>query len=73
MARHQLKIPSSYVEEGNFKIRRGREAALRLLSLPDPPTAIFQPAILQRWELCKAWLRMDGLWEEIFLFWDLMK
>ncbi|MCI8662155.1 MAG: LacI family transcriptional regulator [Hungatella sp.] len=73
MARHQLKIPSGYVEEGNFKIRRGREAALRLLSLPDPPTAIFQPAILQRWELCKAWLRMDGLWEEIFLFWDLMK
>jgi LacI family transcriptional regulator len=32
---------SCYVRYGNFRLDGGREAALELLDLPDPPTAIF--------------------------------
>lgn len=36
-----LELPAEYLEEGEFSEEGGERAASRLLSLPEPPTAIF--------------------------------
>lgn len=36
-----LTLPDDFVVGGNFGIDGGREAAVRLLDLPEPPTAVF--------------------------------
>ena len=36
-----VRLPPSYVEDGDFTIEGGRQATLSLLSLPKPPTAIW--------------------------------
>lgn len=41
MARHKLHIDRNYVASGDFTFLSGIEAANTLLSLPEPPTAIF--------------------------------
>lgn len=41
MTKHKLSFGKAYLESGNFTFQSGVEAADRLLSLPEPPTAIF--------------------------------
>ena len=41
MAAHKLDVPQSYLAQGLFSYRSGLDAAMRLLSQPDPPSAIF--------------------------------
>lgn len=41
LQRHGLPVQSDFVLSGNFKYQGGLEAALTLLTLPEPPTAIF--------------------------------
>ena len=38
---HGVVPPDSYDERGDFRFEQGRQAALRLLDLDEPPTAIF--------------------------------
>jgi len=41
MAAHGLDVPPGYLAQGLFSYRSGLDAAMRLLSQPDPPSAIF--------------------------------
>jgi LacI family transcriptional regulator len=41
MERHGLEVPSAYVAQGLFSYRSGLDAASRLLTQPEPPSAIF--------------------------------
>lgn len=41
MAAHGLEVPAEYLAQGLFTYRSGLDAATRLLSQPDPPSAIF--------------------------------
>jgi LacI family repressor for deo operon, udp, cdd, tsx, nupC, and nupG len=41
LAEAGIELPASLVDSGNFGITGGQEAAHRLLSLADPPTALF--------------------------------
>ncbi|HEY1626018.1 MAG TPA: LacI family DNA-binding transcriptional regulator [Streptosporangiaceae bacterium] len=41
LAGHGTLPDSTYIRHANFRVDGGREAALDLLDLPDPPTAIF--------------------------------
>ena len=41
MAEAGLAIPEGYEQRGDYQLRSGREACLRLFALPEPPTAIF--------------------------------
>jgi LacI family transcriptional regulator len=41
MAAHRLEVPAEYLAQGLFSYRSGLDAATRLLSQPDPPSAIF--------------------------------
>lgn len=41
LERHGIDLPPSYVRDGNYRFDLGFKAANELLSLPDPPTAIF--------------------------------
>jgi LacI family transcriptional regulator len=36
-----LPIPTSYLQQGDFKLEGGHRCGLELMRLPDPPTAIF--------------------------------
>lgn len=41
LARHGMQLPNAYVEPGDFKVEQTRAAVGRLMSLPEPPTALF--------------------------------
>jgi LacI family transcriptional regulator len=41
MAAHELEVPPGYLAQGLFSYRSGLDAAMRLLSQSDPPSAIF--------------------------------
>ena len=41
MTAHGLEVPPGYLAQGLFSYRSGLDAAMRLLSQPDPPSAIF--------------------------------
>ena len=41
MAKHGLEVPSDYLAQGLFSYRSGLDAASRLLTRPEPPSAIF--------------------------------
>ncbi len=41
MTKHKLSFGKAYLESGNYTFQSGVEAADRLLSLPEAPTAIF--------------------------------
>jgi LacI family transcriptional regulator len=41
MGRHGLSLDSDHVVPGDFKFDQTRAAAARLMSLPEPPTAVF--------------------------------
>ena len=41
MAKHGLEVPSSCIAQGLFTYRSGLDAAHRLLTQPEPPSAIF--------------------------------
>lgn len=41
LERHQLPFDAAYVKQGYFVFESGLEAARELLSLPNPPTAVF--------------------------------
>lgn len=38
---HQINVPPEYIEQGYFTYKSGFEAAQKILSLPEKPTAIF--------------------------------
>ena len=41
MAAFHLPVPAGYIREGDFTIESGQRAMRELLSLPEPPTAVF--------------------------------
>jgi LacI family transcriptional regulator len=41
MAAHELEVPPELLAQGLFSYRSGLDAAMRLLSQPEPPSAIF--------------------------------
>jgi DNA-binding LacI/PurR family transcriptional regulator len=41
MAEAGLSVPAAYFETGDFEVESGARAALRLLALPEPPSAVF--------------------------------
>ena len=41
MLNHNIKIPANYIQEGEFSTESGYKQMVRLLSLQQPPTAVF--------------------------------
>ena len=41
LAAHSIELPAEFVQPGGFKEHGGYQSMLRLLALPDPPTAVF--------------------------------
>ncbi len=54
LAHHRLAPDESYVVEGGYTSEAGREGALRLLDLPQPPTAIFADNLIIATGILKA-------------------
>ncbi len=41
LAAHSIEVPAEFVQPGGFKEHGGYQSMLRMLALPDPPTAVF--------------------------------
>lgn len=59
MAEADVALPPEYVETGDFREESARQAAFRLLALPEPPTAIFAANNLMSIGVLRALHDMD--------------